>query len=50
MTAGGWIFMLGSIAFVVGLLCFCYYRVLTHPGPEANTPARQDLDTHDQDT
>ena len=28
MTTGGWIFMLASIGFVVGLVSFCYYRVL----------------------
>ncbi|HMQ16629.1 MAG TPA: hypothetical protein PKC49_11710 [Phycisphaerae bacterium] len=28
MTTGGWIFMLASIGFVLGLVSFCYYRVL----------------------
>ena len=31
MTAGGWIFMLLSISFVVGLVGFCFYRVLSVP-------------------
>lgn len=32
MTIGGWIFMLVSISFVVGLAVFCFYRVLRVPG------------------
>ena len=28
MTTAGWIFMLGSIALVRGLLVFCYSKVL----------------------
>jgi hypothetical protein len=28
MTVAGWIFMLGSISAVCGLLFFCYSRVL----------------------
>jgi hypothetical protein len=31
MTSGGWIFMLVSVGFVVGLVIYCYYRVLTAP-------------------
>ena len=34
MTAGGWIFMLVSISFVVSLAGFCFYRVLRVPGEE----------------
>jgi hypothetical protein len=29
MTLSGWIFMFGSLTFVVGLAAFCYRRVLT---------------------
>ena len=32
MTAGGWISMLVSVSFVVGLVSFCFYRVLTGTG------------------
>lgn len=28
MTTGGWIFMIVSVAFVVALTAYCYYRVL----------------------
>jgi hypothetical protein len=31
MTTGGWIFMLGSIGFVVGLASWCFYRILILP-------------------
>lgn len=31
MTAGGWLFMLTSVGFVVGLVSYCFYRVLTAP-------------------
>ena len=29
MTVAGWIFMLGSIAAVCGLLAFCYVKLLS---------------------
>ena len=32
MTAGGWIFMLTSVGFVLGLVGFCFYRVLSGSG------------------
>ena len=32
MTAGGWMFMLASIGCVLGLVGFCFYRVLAGPG------------------
>ena len=31
MTPLGWIFMITSIGFVLSLVSFCYYRVLTKP-------------------
>jgi hypothetical protein len=31
MTTAGWIFMLGSIGLVIGLLVFCYTKVLGSP-------------------
>ena len=33
MTAGGWLFMIGSISFVVILTVWCFYRVLTWKDP-----------------
>lgn len=36
MTTSGWIIMLTSITFVVSLVSYCYYKVLTLPplGPD----------------
>ena len=34
MTLAGWIFMLGSIGMVCGLVGFCYYHVLTGPSED----------------
>lgn len=50
MTVAGWIIMLCSIGFVVGLLAFCFYRVLSQP--EATDQERDSLDgdMKDQDT
>ncbi len=31
MTAGGWLSLLVSVSFVVGLVSFCFYRVLAGP-------------------
>jgi hypothetical protein len=31
MTVLGWIFMLGSVAFVWGLTGWCFHKVLTSP-------------------
>jgi hypothetical protein len=31
MTLAGWIFMLCSLAFVLGLVLFCFFRVLSTP-------------------
>jgi hypothetical protein len=33
MTPVGWIFMLCSLAFVLGLAIFCFARVLRKPSP-----------------
>lgn len=50
MTTGGWIFMLGSIGFVVGLLSFCFARVLSKPASTDHMHAPLDLNTHDRGT
>lgn len=31
MSTMGWIFMIGSVSFVVVLTAWCFYRVLTAP-------------------
>ncbi len=33
MTLGGWIFMLGSWAVILGLLAFCIYRTTRNRNP-----------------
>ena len=41
LTSGGWAFMLLSVGFVVCLVGWCFYKVLTvpHPEDEAIPPA-----------
>lgn len=34
MEPAGWVVMVTSIVFVVALVAFCYYRVLTAPSPD----------------
>lgn len=50
MTTSGWLMMLGSCGFVLCLVGFCYYRVLTTPRTTEHMHAPLDIDTHDQDT
>lgn len=50
MTIGGWIFMVCSIGFVVWLVSFCYYRVLSGPSAAERMQAPPGTDTHDRDT
>jgi hypothetical protein len=50
MTLAGWIFMLGSISAVVGLVVFCFYRVLTKPSTTEHLHAPLDIDTRDLQT
>ena len=38
MTLAGWILMIGSNGFVLGLTAFCFYRVLSKPPPSTGTP------------
>jgi hypothetical protein len=38
MTPEGWLFMILSITFVIGLTAWCYYRVLTTPGDSTEPP------------
>ncbi len=48
MTVAGWIIMLSSIGFVVGLLAFCFYRVLRNPAAADRGRAPLDSDTTDR--
>ena len=50
MTVAGWIIMLSSIGFVVGLLAFCFYRVLSKPAAADSRRDPLDGDRKDQDT
>lgn len=47
MTTGGWIFMLCSIGFVVSLISFCFYKVLTKPTAANHMHAPLEIDTRD---
>ena len=49
MTVAGWIIMLSSIGFVVGLLAFCFYRVLSTPAAADPNCDPLDGDTKDHD-
>jgi hypothetical protein len=34
MTPAGWVMMIASLGFVLGLMAFCLRRVLARPGPQ----------------
>lgn len=48
MTPLGWGFMICSLAMVLLLLTFCFWRVLSHPAAANHMHAPLDIDTHDQ--
>lgn len=50
MTTGGWIMMILSIGFVLGLTFFCFYRVLASPRAAGHMQDPLELDTRDADT
>lgn len=50
MTTAGWIFMLCSIGFVISLISFCFYRVLTKPAAVERMHAPIEIDTQDQNS
>ncbi|MFO0972460.1 MAG: hypothetical protein U1A27_03340 [Phycisphaerae bacterium] len=50
MTAGGLIFMVGSLGFVLWLTYFCFARVLRKPTAADHMHAPLDIDTHDRNT
>lgn len=50
MTTLGWIFMGCSVGFVVGLVSYCFFRVLSKPAAADHMHAPADIDTHDVGT
>lgn len=50
MTTQGWIFMVGSISFVLGLITFCFYKVLSKPSAANHMHAPIEIDTRDRET
>lgn len=50
MRTSGWIFMVGSIGFVLWLTWWCFHKVLTSPASADHMHAPLDIDTHDQNT
>jgi hypothetical protein len=50
MNAGGWIFMLASVGFVLWLTAYCFHRVLSRPAATEHMHAPLDIDTHDLNT
>lgn len=47
MTLAGWIFMVCSIGFVLGLIGFCFLKVLSKPSAANHMHGPADIDTHD---
>ena len=45
MTPAGWVFMLCSLIFVIGLNVFCFGRVLRKPATTEHMHAPLDVDT-----
>jgi hypothetical protein len=50
MRLSGWLFMVGSLGFVLVLTAFCFYKVLARPSATEHMHAPLDIDTHDLDT
>jgi len=50
MTLEGWVFMICSIGFVVSLIVFCFYRVLSTPSSAEHLHAPLEIDTRDRET
>jgi choline-glycine betaine transporter len=47
MTVGGWVIMLLSVGFVTGLLSWCVYKVVSHPGSPEHLHGQTDIQTPD---
>ena len=50
MTTTGWIFMVCSVGFVVGLTFWCFKKVLTKPASADHMHAPLGIDTKDSNT
>jgi len=50
MTLAGWIFMLTSMGVVIGILLFCFIRLMSAPSSAEHMHAPLDIDTHDKGT
>jgi hypothetical protein len=50
MTWAGWLLLVLSCGSVLGLMIFCYSRVLRTPKPEEHMHAPLEIDTHDVDS
>ena len=50
MTVGGWIFMSVSIAFVLGLCTFCFYKVLSKPSTPEHLHSPYTIETRDDES
>ena len=49
MTLGGWIMMILSVGTVVGLFCWCLWRVLAGSTPDTSEHLHGGLDIDTQD-
>ncbi len=49
LTPGGWVIMLLSVGFVVGLLGWCVWKVVTTPGSSEHLHAQADIETPDRE-
>lgn len=47
MTIGGWIIMISSVGFVVGLLAWCVYKIVSTPGSTERIHSQMDIETPD---
>jgi hypothetical protein len=50
METEGWIFMIGSVGFVLSLVGYCFFRVLSRPQTADHLQAPQTIDTGDIET
>jgi hypothetical protein len=49
VTLAGWLLMIGSVGFVLGLTAFCFLRVIRSPAPGEHLHAPLDIETKDRD-
>lgn len=50
MTTAGWIFMICSLALVLGLNAFCFAKLVRRPAAAEHMEAPLDVDMHDRAT